>query len=84
MEPQKYKERKELILAPAIRPGSYMDYLDKHPEVVEASLRRMGIDPDELNRLLDEGLIAITFDGKLKNHISVVKKEIIRRIETSL
>lgn len=52
----------------AIKPGTYNDYLSKHPEVVDAGLRRMGIDPDEFDRLLDgKGAVVITFDGVFKN-----------------
>jgi len=52
----------------AIKPGTYSDYLNEHPEVVDAGLRRMGIDPDELDRLLDgEGAVVTTFNSNFRN-----------------
>ena len=40
---------------PAIKPGSYSEYLSKHPEIAEEGLRKMGLDPDEIDKLLMEG-----------------------------
>jgi len=39
----------------AIKPGSYSEYLHKHPEVVDENLRKMGLEPDEIDRLLMAG-----------------------------
>ena len=41
--------------SPAYKPGSYMEYLDNHPEEVDRILREHGIDPDEINRILEQG-----------------------------
>ncbi|MFQ6039759.1 MAG: hypothetical protein ACE5PV_02790 [Candidatus Poribacteria bacterium] len=49
------KERKKRpIMVPAVKQGTYSNYLEKHPEVVDAALKRMGIDPEELDKLLLE------------------------------
>lgn len=77
MEWHEYKDLDGLITAPAIKPGSYMDYLSKHPEVVDASLRRMGIDPDELERLLldGEGPVLVDLNNFKNAKITKIKKE---------
>ena len=41
--------------SPAYRPGSCMEYLHNHPEEVDRILREHGIDPDEINRILEQG-----------------------------
>jgi hypothetical protein len=41
--------------SPAYRPGSYMEYLHNHPEEVDRILREHGIDPDEINKILEQG-----------------------------
>ena len=41
--------------SPAYRAGSYMEYLQNHPEEVDRILREHGIDPDEINRILEQG-----------------------------
>ena len=41
--------------SPAVQPGSYMEYLSQHPEEVDRVLREHGIDPDEINRILERG-----------------------------
>jgi len=41
--------------SPAYKPGSYMEYLNNHPEEVDRILREHGIDPDEINRILEQG-----------------------------
>jgi len=61
----------------AIKPGTYSDYLSKHPEVVDAGLREMGIDPDELDRLLDEGPVLIDLNNFKGNAtITKIKEEV--------
>ena len=42
-------------LSPAIKPGSYDEYLWNHPEEVQRILRKHGIDLAEINKLLDNG-----------------------------
>lgn len=72
---QELKKRKRPTVR-AVKPGTYSDYLRKHPEVVDAGLREMGIDPDELDRLLDEGPVLIdlnNFKGNAK--ITKIKEE---------
>jgi hypothetical protein len=39
----------------AIKPGSYSEYLHNHPEIVDEDLRKMGLDVDEIDKLLLEG-----------------------------
>jgi hypothetical protein len=39
----------------AIKPGSYSEYLHQHPEIVDEGLRKMGLDVDEIDKLLLEG-----------------------------
>ena len=61
---------------PAIKPGSYSEYLSKHPEVVEENLRKMGIDPAEMEKLLLEGwTIEIHLNGFKNATIKKIKKE---------
>lgn len=47
--------KKMRYLSPAIKPGSYDEYLWNHPEEVQQILREHGIDPDEITRILDNG-----------------------------
>jgi len=76
LKEQEFKERNR-PMARAIKPGTYSDYLRKHPEVVDAGLRRMGIDPEELDRLLDgKGAVVITFNSNFKNAtLTKIKEE---------
>ena len=39
----------------ARKPGSYSEYLSQHPEIVDESLKKMGLDVDEIDKLLLEG-----------------------------
>jgi hypothetical protein len=60
----------------AVKPGSYSEYLSKHPEVVEEGLREMGIDPDELMRkLLEGGTTVVKFNGKNNATITKIKEK---------
>jgi hypothetical protein len=47
--------RSQPIGSPAIKPGSYMDYLSQHPEEVNRILRRHGLELEEINRILEQG-----------------------------
>ena len=49
------KSSKARLLSPAIKPGSYDEYLWNHPEAVQRILRQHGINPDEINKILDNG-----------------------------
>ncbi|MBI1929315.1 hypothetical protein HYR99_34350 [Candidatus Poribacteria bacterium] len=61
---------------PAIKPGSYSEYLYQHPEVVEEGLRKMGIDPDEMEKLLLEGwTLEIHLNNFQNATIKKIKKE---------
>ncbi|MCZ6680738.1 MAG: hypothetical protein O7E52_26205 [Candidatus Poribacteria bacterium] len=61
---------------PAIKPGSYSEYLHQHPEVVEKELRAIGIDPDELMRmLLEGGTVIMKFNNSKNATITKVKEE---------
>ena len=61
---------------PATKPGSYGEYLDKHPEIVEEGLRNMGIDPDEMEKLLLEGwTLEINLNNFKNATIKKIKKE---------
>jgi hypothetical protein len=61
---------------PVIKPGSYSEYLHNHPEVVEEGLRKMGIDPAEMERLLLEGWTLEIHLNNFKNTtIKKIKKE---------
>ena len=68
---QEFKKRKH-PMARAVKPGTYSDYLSKHPEVVDAKLRKMGIDPNELDRLLDEGPVRINLNN-FKGNATITK-----------
>jgi len=57
---------------PAIKPGTYSEYLKNHPEVVDEGLRKMGIDPDELHRMLMEGGTVLINLNNFKN--ATIKK----------
>jgi hypothetical protein len=37
------------------KPGSYSEYLHERPEIVDEDLRKMGLNPDEIDQLLMEG-----------------------------
>jgi len=61
---------------PAIKPGSYSEYLSKHPEVVKEGLREMGIDPDELmQKLLEGGTTVVKFNNSKNATITKIKEE---------
>ena len=61
---------------PAIKPGSYSEYLSKHPEIVAEGLREMGIDPNELMQmLLEGGTVVVKFNGKKNATITKIKEE---------
>jgi len=61
---------------PVVKPGSYSDYLSKHPEVVEENLRKMGIAPAEMEKLLLEGWTLEIHLNNFKNAtIKKIKKE---------
>jgi len=61
---------------PAIKPGSYSEYLHQHPEIVEEHLRNMGIDPDELmQKLLEGGTIVVKFNNFKNATITKIKEE---------
>lgn len=38
-----------------VKPGGYMEYLEKHPEEVDRILREHGIDLEEIDRILERG-----------------------------
>ncbi|MBM3242414.1 hypothetical protein FJZ31_39650 [Candidatus Poribacteria bacterium] len=59
---------------PVVKPGSYSDYLSKHPEVVEEGLRKMGLDPDEIDKLLLEG-------WTVEIHLNDFKNATIKKIK---
>ena len=40
---------------PVFKPGSYGEYLHQHPEVADEGLRKMGLELDEIDKLLMEG-----------------------------
>jgi len=71
------KERKRPIMVPADKPGTYSDYLEKHPEVVDAALRRMGIDPEELDKLLleDDRLVLVNLNNFKNATITKLKEK---------
>lgn len=61
---------------PAIKPGSYSEYLSKHPEVVEEEWRAIGIDPDELMQmLLEGGTVVVKFNNFKNATITKIKEE---------
>ena len=54
--PRTVDERQETPpCSPAIKPGSYDEYLWNHPEEVQRILRQHGIDPDEIKKILEDG-----------------------------
>ena len=53
MVTKKTKNRNERIVSPAIKPGSFQDYLLNHPEEMNRILREYGIDPDDYSTLED-------------------------------
>ena len=60
----------------AAKPGSYSEYLDKHPEIVEEGLRKMGLDLDEMEKLLLEGWTLEIHLNNFKNAtFKKIKKE---------
>ncbi len=60
----------------ARKPGSYSAYLHQHPEIVEEGLRKMGLDPDEMEKLLLEGWTLEIHLNNFKNAtIKKIKKE---------
>jgi hypothetical protein len=61
----KTRKKKAPILSRAIKPGTYDEYLWKHPDEVERILREHGVDMEKLNETLDGGgVIHLTFDKK--------------------
>ena len=61
---------------PAIKPGSYSEYLSKHPEIVEKEWRELGVDPNQLMQmLLEGGTVVVKFNGKKNATITKVKEE---------
>ena len=51
-----------------VKPGGYMEYLEKHPEEADRILREHGIDPDEIDRILEQGGGTLPgWNGKKKN-----------------
>jgi hypothetical protein len=46
-------KKKAPVVSPAIKPGSYEEYLWNHPEEMERLLREYGIDPDDDSTLGD-------------------------------
>ena len=50
---KKTKNKNERIVSPAIKPGSYQDYLLNHPEEMNRILREYGINPDDDSTLGD-------------------------------
>lgn len=43
------------LMEPAIKPGTYEEYLWNHPEEVDRILRENGVDMEELERVLARG-----------------------------
>jgi len=64
-------------MVPAVKPGTYIDYLEKHPEVVDDVLKRMGIDPDELDKLLleDDRLLLVDLNNFKNATITKLKEK---------
>ena len=62
----KTRKKKTPILSRAIKPGTYDEYLWKHPEEVERILREHGVDLEKLNEILEEGggVIQLNFGEK--------------------
>jgi len=58
----KTRKRKAPIVSPAIKPGTYDEYLWNHPEEVERLLREYGVDVEELDRILEQGGGKITIN----------------------
>ena len=52
---RKTKSKTHRIVSPAIKPGTYGEYLWNHPEEVERILREHGVNIEKLNKILDEG-----------------------------
>jgi len=77
MESTDSKKRKRPIIVPAVKPGTYSDYLEKHPEVVDAALRRMGIDPEDLDKLLleDDKLVLVNLNNFKNATITKLKEK---------
>lgn len=62
------KRKKKQETSPAIKPGSFDEYLWNHPDEVEKFLREHGLNPEELDEMLKEGgcVIHIDLNGKEK------------------
>lgn len=77
MESTDYKKCQLPTIAPAVKPGTYSDYLEKHPEVIDAALRRMGIDPEELDKLLleDDKLVLVNLNNFRNATITKLKEK---------
>jgi len=48
-------KKKMPVVSPAIKPGSYDEFLWNHPEEVDRLLREYGVDLEELDRILERG-----------------------------
>jgi hypothetical protein len=54
-QPERMPATDSLPVAPAIKPGTYEEYLWNHPEEVDRILRENGVDMEELERVLARG-----------------------------
>jgi len=65
---QSDKKQKQLIMTPAIKPGTRSAYLWELPdEEIDRMLREHGVDTEELNRILAKGGGVITFNHAKTN-----------------
>ena len=53
MATKKEKNKNDRPLSPAIKPGSFQDYLLSHPQEMNRILREYGINPDDYSTLED-------------------------------
>ena len=49
-----YKQEQK-VTAAAFKKGSFEEYLWNHPEEVEAFLEKIGVDLEELDRIIEQG-----------------------------
>jgi len=77
MESTDYKKRQRPIIVPAAKPGTYSDYLEKYPEEIDAALKRMGIDSEELDKLLleDDRLLLVNLNNFKNATITKLKEK---------
>ncbi len=47
-------KKKQKVTAPAFKKGSFGEYLWNHPEEVEAFLEKIGVDLEELDRIIEQ------------------------------